>query len=168
MSASEIVIRHISADEFDIFQRIRLEALRAEPSSFASSVEDWEALSDAEWRRRLSDPVFVAFRGNEPVGVMGLLRQRSSKMAHRATLIMVYVRKELRGVGLAKDLLDTVIAYALSEGIVQIELVVSSENPKAIGFYRREGFSQIGRIPGGVVHDGKEIDDIMMARRLTR
>lgn len=168
MSASEIVIRHISADEFDIFQRIRLEALRAEPSSFASSVEDWEALSDAEWRRRLSDPVFVAFRGNEPVGVMGLLRQRSSKMAHRATLIMVYVRKELRGVGLAKDLLDTVIAYALSEGIVQIELVVSSENPKAIGFYRREGFSEIGRIPGGVVHDGKEIDDIMMARRLTR
>ncbi|MQB41177.1 GNAT family N-acetyltransferase [Rhizobium sp. ICMP 5592] len=166
MSASGITIRHLNTGEFGIFRRIRLEALRAEPSSFASSVEDWEVLSDEEWRRRLSDPVFVAFRDDQPVGVMGLLRQRSSKMAHRATLIMVYVRKDLRGVGLAKDLLDTVVTYALSEGIVQIELVVSSENPKAIGFYRREGFSEIGRIPGGVVHDGKEIDDIMMARRL--
>lgn len=167
MSANGITIRHISADEFDIFRRIRLEALRAEPSSFASSAEDWEVLSDEEWRRRLTDPVFVAFRDNEPVGVMGLMRQRSSKMTHRATLIMVYVRKDLRGVGLAKDLLDTVIAYALSEGIVQIELIVSSENPKAIGFYRREGFSEIGRIPGGVRHNGREVDDLMMARRLT-
>ncbi|MGV1835982.1 N-acetyltransferase family protein [Rhizobium rhizogenes] len=168
MRGKGIAIRHISADEFDIFRRIRLEALRVEPSSFASSVEDWEVLTDEEWRRRLSDPVFVAFRGEEPVGVMGLLRQRSSKMAHRATLIMVYVRKDLRGVGIAKDLLDTVIAYALSEGIVQLELVVSAENPKAISFYRREGFSEIGRIPGGVRHNGREIDDIMMARRLTR
>ncbi|EJK80324.1 GNAT family N-acetyltransferase [Rhizobium sp. AP16] len=167
MSGKGIVIRHISADEFDIFRRIRLEALRVEPSSFASSVEDWEVLTDEEWRRRLSDPVFVAFRGEEPVGVMGLLRQRSSKMAHRATLIMVYVRKDLRGVGIAKDLLDTVIAYAQSEGIVQLELVVSAENPKAISFYRREGFSEIGRIPGGVRHNGREIDDIMMVRRLT-
>ncbi|MEZ2218268.1 N-acetyltransferase family protein [Rhizobium sp. RCC_161_2] len=167
MSGKGIVIRHISADEFDIFRRIRLEALRVEPSSFASSAEDWEVLSDEEWRRRLSDPVFVAFRDYQPVGVMGLLRQRSSKMAHRATLIMVYVRKDLRGTGLAKDLLDTVIAYALREGIVQLELVVSAKNPKAIGFYRREGFSEIGRIPGGVRYNSKEIDDIMMARRLT-
>ncbi|QND45011.1 GNAT family N-acetyltransferase (plasmid) [Rhizobium lusitanum] len=167
MSGNGITIRHIGADEFDIFRRIRLEALRVEPSSFASSAEDWEVLSDKEWRQRLTDPVFVAFRDDEPVGVMGLLRQRSSKMAHRATLIMVYVRKDLRGMGLAKGLLDTVIAYALSEGIVQLELVVSAENPKAIGFYRREGFSEFGRIPGGVVHDGREIDDIMMARRLT-
>ncbi|CAN7682946.1 GNAT family N-acetyltransferase [Rhizobium rhizogenes] len=166
MSGNGITIRHIGTDEFDIFRQIRLEALRAEPSSFASSAEDWEVLSDEEWRRRLSDPVFVAFQDDEPVGVMGLLRQRSNKMAHRATLIMVYVRKDLRGMGLAKDLLDTVITYALSEGIVQIELVVSAENPKAINFYHREGFSEIGRIPGGVRHNGREIDDVMMARRL--
>ena len=167
MNGNGITIRHISANEFDIFRQIRLEALRAEPSSFASSAEDWEALPDEEWSRRLNDPVFVAFQDDEPVGVMGLLRQRSSKMAHRATLIMVYVRKGLRGVGLAKDLLDTVIAHALTEGVVQLELVVSAENPKAIRFYHREGFSEIGRIPGGVRHNGREIDDLMMARRLT-
>ncbi|MFT4180443.1 MAG: GNAT family N-acetyltransferase [Rhizobium sp.] len=166
MSGNGAIVRLINADDVDTFRRIRLEALRSDPASFASSVEDWEALSDEEWRRRLSDPVFVAFQGEEPVGIMGLLRQRSSKMAHRATLIMVYVRRDFRRTGLAKDLLDVVGDYARGAGILQLELVVSAENPAAIGFYRRQGFIEIGRIPAGVRHDGREIDDIMMARHL--
>lgn len=166
MSGNGTTIRLIGADDVDTFRRIRLEALRADPASFASSVEDWEALSIEEWRRRLSDPVFVAFQDEEPVGIMGLLRQRSSKMAHRATLIMVYVRRDFRRTGLAKELLDVVGDHARSSGILQLELVVSAENPAAIGFYHRQGFTEIGRIPAGVRHDGREIDDIMMARRL--
>ncbi|MFB2604722.1 N-acetyltransferase family protein, partial [Rhizobium phaseoli] len=42
----------------------------------------------------------------------------------------------------------------------------SAENPAAIRFYQREGFSEIGRIPGGVLEEGREIDDVMMARRI--
>jgi len=87
----------------DVFRRIRLEALREEPAAFASSAEDWERLSEAEWRRRLADtPVFVAFVDDAPVGVMGLMRERAAKTAHRATLVMVYVRKDLRRLGLAR------------------------------------------------------------------
>lgn len=94
----------------DVFRRIRLEALRTEPAAYASRAEDWEIMPDEERRRRLTDnPVFVAFDDDEPVGITGLIRQQSSKMAHRAT---------------------------------------------------------IGRIPGGFLHDDKEIDEIMMARRL--
>jgi RimJ/RimL family protein N-acetyltransferase len=47
-----------------------------------------------------------------------------------------------------------------------LELAVSAENPAAIRFYLREGFSEVGRIPGGFLHDGREIDDVMMVRRL--
>lgn len=43
---------------------------------------------------------------------------------------------------------------------------VSAENPAAIRFYLREGFSEVGRIPAGFLHDGREIDDVMMVRRL--
>jgi ribosomal protein S18 acetylase RimI-like enzyme len=87
-------------------------------------------------------------------------------MAHRATIIMVYVRKNLRGTGLARTLLGTVADYARDIGILQLELAVSAENPAAIRFYLREGFSEVGRIPGGFRHDGREIDDVMMVRRL--
>lgn len=166
MDASGVTIRHIQAGEVEAFQRIRLEALRTQPSSFASRYEDWSALSLEEWRNRLSEPVLIAFQDNEPVGIMGLLRQRSSKMAHRAMIIMVYIRKSLRGTGLAGRLLDVVSDHARHIGIRQLELFVSAENPAAIRFYQREGFSEVGRIPAGVLEEGREIDDVIMARRL--
>jgi len=166
MGESLTTIKRVQADEMDAFKRIRLEALRAEPSSFASSYEDWEGLSDEEWRQRLADPVFIVFQDGEPVGITGLLRQRPSKLTHRATIVMVYLRQNLRGTGLAGILLGAVADYARDIGIRQLELTVSAENPAAIHFYRREGFSEFGRIPGGTVRGGREVDDVLMVRRL--
>ncbi|PDS77908.1 GNAT family N-acetyltransferase [Rhizobium sp. L43] len=167
MDAGGATIRLIQADEVEVFRRIRLEALRAEPSSFASRYEDWEVLFDEEWANRLTEPVFIAFQDGEPVGIMGLFRQRPSKMAHRATIVMVYVRANLRGTGLAGKLLAAVSDHARDIGVRQLELFVSAENPAAIRFYQRQGFAEIGRIPGGVLEEGREIDDVMMARRLS-
>ncbi|OBZ94311.1 acetyltransferase [Pararhizobium polonicum] len=161
------MIRHLGPQDVDIFRRIRLEALRMEPAVFASSVEDWEGLPDAEWRRRLTaNAVFVDFHAEEPVAIMGLMRQGASKMAHRATVIMVYVRKDRRGAGHAKALLDALTDHARAAGIRQLELAVSAENPAAIRFYKREGFEQAGRIAGGTIHEGREIDEILMTRRI--
>lgn len=162
-----VTIRILGPDDVEIFRRIRLEALRAEPAFFASSAEDWEVLPDEEWRRRLTDnAVLVALRCDQPVGIMGLMRQRSSKMAHRATIVMVYLRADQRGAGLAKALLDALTDHARDCGIRQLELAVSAENHVAMRFYLREGFSEVGRIPGGFLHNGAEIDEIMLARRV--
>ena len=161
------MIRLLGPGDVDAFRRIRLEALHAEPAAYASKVEDWEALSADEWRRRLTDnPVFAAFRDDEPVGLAGLIQQHSSKMAHRATIVMVYVRQSLRRSGIATALLRSLTDWARDRGIRQLELAVSVENPAAFRFYRSEGFVEIGRIPGGFLHDGREIDEIMMARRI--
>lgn len=161
------MIRLLGPADVDAFRLIRLEALRSEPGSFASSVGDWEKLPDEEWRRRVTGhPVFVAFDGESPVGIMGLLRERASKMAHRATIVMVYVQKRYRGTGLSSRLLANLVAHARDKGIRQLELAVSVENPAAIRFYLNEGFREVGRIPGGFFHDGREIDEILMVRRI--
>ncbi|WP_283194563.1 GNAT family N-acetyltransferase [Rhizobium sp. AN80A] len=163
------MIRILGADDVEAFKRIRLEALRMEPAAFASSFEDWAELADEEWRRRLlADAVFLAFDGEEPVAIMGLIRQRASKMAHRATIVMVYVRRDKRGTGLARELLDHLVNHARQQGIRQLELTASAENPAAIGFYRNAGFVQAGLIPGGVMEGGREIDDVIMVRRITQ
>lgn len=134
-------IRLLGIDEAEAFRSIRLEALRTEPAFFASSAEDWEKLPDEEWRRRtVGNPVFVAFQDDVPVGIMGLMRQSASKMAHRATLVMVYLRRELRGTGLAKRLLDAVADYARNEGIKQLELAVSADNRRRSDFTIARGF----------------------------
>jgi RimJ/RimL family protein N-acetyltransferase len=166
MDGRSITIRQIDATEVEAFKLIRLEALRAEPSAYASSYEDWAVLTDEEWRNRMREPVFVAFQGDEPVGLAGLFRQRSSKMAHRALLVMVYVRRHLRGTGIAGGLLKAAADHARDIGIRLLELAVTAENPAAKRFYEREGFVEVGRIPGGFLHEGREIDDILMARRI--
>lgn len=161
------MIRILGIDDVAIFKAIRLEALRTEPAAFASSVNDWEALPDEEWRKRLVDrPVFVAFKDEEPVGILRLIRQRASKMAHRATAIMVYMRRSERGVGRSSALLDAAVVYARENGIRQLELAVSAENGAALQFYRREGFHEAGRIPAGFLHDNREIDEVVMVRRI--
>jgi hypothetical protein len=45
-------------------------------------------------------------------------------------------------------------------------LAPSAENAAALRFYRDEGFQEIGRIPGGFLHDCRETDEILMVRRI--
>jgi len=169
MIKGEIETKLLDHTDVDVFRQIRLEALEREPAAFASSYHDWLGLSENEWVKRLShNIVLVAFRQSEPVGIMGLMRQKPSKMAHRASLIMVYVRKEERGTQVATNLFGMIVRAAAEHGISQLELSVSVENPAAFRFYQRMGFEEIGRIPAGVVHGGEEIDDILMVRRLGR
>lgn len=165
-NARRMLIRRLSIGDVEIFRRIRLEALSCDPSAFASVHDDWVDLSNEGWRNRLSEPVFVAFINEEPVGMMCLSRQRARKMAHRATLVSVYVRKSERGSGVAADLLAVVSDYAKNLGILQLELAVNAENAVAVRFYRRHGFVKVGRIPGGVLDGGRPIDDIIMVWRL--
>ena len=89
---TDIEVRRLRADEAVVFKALRLEALTLEPASYASSLSDWAGLSEQDWVDRLEDAaVHAVFRGGEPVGLMGLMRQKSSKMKHRAMLVMVYV-----------------------------------------------------------------------------
>jgi RimJ/RimL family protein N-acetyltransferase len=48
----------------------------------------------------------------------------------------------------------------------QIELAVSVENPAARAFYRRAGFAEVGHVPAGILDEGREIDEILMMRRV--
>lgn len=164
----EAVIRRLSVRDVDVFRRIRLEALSHEPLSFASVYGDWVHLSDREWRRHLDQPIFVAFRSGQPVGMMGLRFERARKMAHRTRLVSVYVRKGERGTGVAATLLHEVTEHARDRGALQLELAVNAENSAAIRFYQRHGFLEVGRIPNGFLGHDAENDELIMVLRLKR
>ena len=46
------MIRCLQPGDEEVFRRIRLEALRAEPAAYASTAADWEALPPEEWDGR--------------------------------------------------------------------------------------------------------------------
>ncbi|MGL4974704.1 MAG: GNAT family N-acetyltransferase, partial [Bosea sp. (in: a-proteobacteria)] len=118
-----MMIRRIEANDVELFRDLRLESLRLEPSCFASSAEDWEKFSDEEWKRRIAaSAIFVAFVEDAPSGLIALTRHQGVKIAHRASVGMVYVRAHLRGTGEAARLLDGVVEHARRIGVSQLEL----------------------------------------------
>ncbi|MFT4717156.1 MAG: RimJ/RimL family protein N-acetyltransferase [Paracoccaceae bacterium] len=162
------MIRHLTAADFEIYRQIRLEALREDPLAFASYAADWQDLPDAEFSRRIAaDDVFVSFDGDDPVGIMGIMPFEPAKMTHRSTIILVYLRKSHRGQGRAEALIRAVEDFARTKGLRQLELTVLTENPTAMRFYERMGYRKIGFIPAGFLHEGREMDEVLMMRRLT-
>lgn len=164
----ELIIRRLSPDNADTFRSIRLDALASEPDAFATSYSQEEHCSDEEWRRRVKDPVFIAFDAGDPVGTMALLPKHPSRMAHRAELISVYVKERYRATGLASELLRVLTVYAREIGILQLELGVCADNAGAIRFYQREGFEILGCVRHGFRVEGHFFDETRMILRLDR
>ncbi|TMV67947.1 GNAT family N-acetyltransferase [Thioclava sp. BHET1] len=162
-----LAVTRIGPAELADYKAIRLEALRLEPAAFVSSYDEWAAFSDQDWLDRLDNcAVYLAYDGDAPVGVMGLLCDHDPRAAHRGTLIMVYLRAPYRGQGGAEALLEATLTDARAAGVTQVELVLSSENPRAERFYTRLGFTRYGLLPGAVIHEGREIADVLMMRRI--
>jgi RimJ/RimL family protein N-acetyltransferase len=161
------MIRQLTTDDVEIFRALRLEALQREPEAFAATAEDFASLSHEGLVMRLKhNRVFVVEANEQPVGMMGLMPYGSVKARHRTLLVMVYLRKENRGKGLANQLLNAVLDHASALGYRYIDLAVSAENPSAIALYKRAGFQQYGYQAGALLHDDREIDEVLMTRRL--
>lgn len=155
----------LEAGDLPVFKAIRLESLKMAPSAFASTFADWSSLSDEEWLDRMKTPVFSMLKGDEPIGIMGLMPQRGENRSHRATIIMVYLRESERGAGLADELLKAVMDFAKEDGVRQLELNVNHTNARAIRFYERHGFERVGKIPAALIDEGQEVDELIMVHR---
>ena len=162
-----VTIRRLGREDAALFRAIRLEALATDPAAFASSLADWRDRPLADWENRMTAmPTFAALRDEDAVGTMGWMRERYARLAHRALLVGVYVTPAVRGTGLARRLLDRVLGAARAEGILQMELGVSTATPRAQAFYARAGFAQVGRIPGAYRDGDILTDEVLMARWL--
>ena len=159
-------VRRLGAEELDILKQLRLTSLRLEPDNYASDYDDWAAKNDDAWRVYLDEPVFAAFDNTRAIGLLGLIPQTKSRMAHRASLGMVWVAPEARGMGAADLLLRAAIDHARSLGVDQLELSVNAENARAVRFYQRHGFDAYGRLPRGFRTSKGFVDDLLMARRI--
>lgn len=74
------------------------------------------------------------------------------------------VDASVRGLGLGRLLLETVISEAKKElkGLRMIELSVFAINDVAIALYKSCGFQEVGRIPNKIFYKGEYVDEIIM------
>lgn len=94
--------------------------------------------------------VLLAEDGNGIAGFAQLLRG-STPIGITATpaieLERFYVEREWHGRGLAQRLMQRVIAAALQSDAATLWLGVWERNPRAIAFYRKSGFIDVGAKP---------------------
>ena len=86
-------------------------------------------------------------------------------VAPSVELRRIYVDRELHGSGLARDLMAYVLQTATKHGAKAVWLGVWERNPRAIRFYQRLGFSEVGDHVFAVGTDPQR--DLVMVRSLT-
>jgi ribosomal protein S18 acetylase RimI-like enzyme len=161
------MIRQLEASDLEAFKFLRLMSLEIEPENYASTHAEWAALTDEDWAGYLvSSDVFAAFDGARPVGLGALTPQVRERMAHRASLGMVFVVPERRGSRVAAAVMEALLERARERGLLQLELAVHAGNARAVRFYERFGFERYGLLPRGFREASGYVDDLLMVLAL--
>jgi putative acetyltransferase len=106
----------------------------------------------------------------EGVDVIGTfsLRVQRHRCAHVATLEGFAMHPSFRGRGLGGRVIEAIVHLARSEGVRRLELLVETDNARAIHFYEKHGFLREGILRGAFrrARDPHDIDELAMARLL--
>lgn len=161
-------LRLLTADDAEAFWRLRLQALRNDPASFADSAEEHLTTTVVAFRDKLSagDPAlnFVVgyFEDGTLAGTAGFYRHAHIKERHKGHIWGVYVRPQSRGKGAARVLMQEIVRRARGiDGLEQITLVASANLP-AQRLYESVGFESYGIEPHSLKIGNEYIDDVLM------
>jgi ribosomal protein S18 acetylase RimI-like enzyme len=163
------MIRRLTPGDVALWKEIRQAALEDAAHAFGRTLASFHAQSDDEHRDRLaSSHDYGAFAaGGQIVGSASWrpIGEPGTAEAHRAGVYSVFVRPEWQGRGLADALMARVIEEA-SATMLQLELDVVADNARAIRFYRRLGFEEIGLTPRALRRGEGFADELRMILRL--
>jgi ribosomal protein S18 acetylase RimI-like enzyme len=147
----------------------RLEAAAWTPASgFPSVIE------------RVNDPFFTFFTDDSPPEthlvaeaggrVLGYIRLRPAtrlrENAHVLAIVGLAVDPGARGRGIATALLTAAEQSARAHGGSKLSLRVLSTNEPALRLYERSGFVREGTLRGEFRIQGRDVDDVVMAKHL--
>lgn len=157
-------VRQLTAEDAALFRDLRFEALQAAPTAFSSSYEEEAGRTVAEFAElAVASHVFAVSADGTPVGLATLSVLEKRKVAHRGEIWGMYVRESHHGTGAASVLMESLLASA-RDLVSQVELNVVADNDRAVAYYKRHGFAEIGCIPSAARNGEEFVDEIMMVQ----
>ena len=146
------------------------DAVGAEPEGWLVAENSWRSVG--EERRYLRTitryphaAVFVAESDGRVVARLSLARDPHPASSHVADLgLMVAASHRRQGIGRA--LLDAAFEWARASGVRKLELHVFPHNTPALALYEGLGFVREGVRKGHYQRGERELDAILMARRV--
>ena len=117
----------MNEDDWQIFKKIRLEALANDPFVFGSTFVAESERTEEQWREFLRSPkygIFVLFDDAGPRGMTGIVLDRDDPGERTALLWGSWLAPDVRGKGLSKLLYESRIAWAREHPTVE-RIIVS-------------------------------------------
>ena len=164
---SDVSYRFLTTDDVDIFQRMRLRAIKDDPEAFLESYE--EIAEKPTWYfKRYFDNGWIAgvFMDGHLKGICGLYRHKGVLIAHKGTVWGVFVATEARGHGFGKQMITLLCNKAKEAGIEQVLLSTNVENTVTVGLYESLGFVAYGVEKHMIKIEDRYIDEVMMIKFL--
>ena len=139
---SEVEIRLVGEESWQLWRDIRLRALQESPLAFGSTYDREAAFTEADWRGRLGGdgPAVLGFDGDEAVG----LAAGFSDLPGWLHVVAMWVDPDWRGHGIGRRLLDAVVRWAGERGL-RCHLDVALGNDAARHLYEAYGFVATGQ-----------------------
>lgn len=150
-------IAQLTAAHAMAYKALMLHAYEQAADSFTSTPQERSLESDSWWRGRIDDPseltwVWGAFAKTELVGTVSVEYAAKTKTRHKGLIVAMFVHEHCRGQGLARKLMQAVIAHALERpGLRVLQLEVTQGHAPAERLYQSLGFEPFGVEPMAVL-----------------
>ncbi|KKJ76021.1 hypothetical protein WH95_14710 [Kiloniella litopenaei] len=160
---NDFIFKRISSDDAALYRELRLEGLKNTPEAFGASYSDESTKAPSHYRELLTNnEVFGAYTNKGIiVGIAGLAIPRKEKLKHKGMLWGIYIKPEMRGNGLAKQLISQIIEIA-KHRTEELLLTVVTSNTSAIKLYKKLGFIEYGCEPRAIKVGDCYYDELLM------
>jgi len=151
-----------------VFQQVRLDGLRSDPSAFGSTYDREVKFSLETISERIKpsmDKFVLGAFGDDGnlIGVVAFVRETGMKTRHKGNIFGMYVVPEKRGTGLGRKLMGELIRRTREiEGLDQINLTVVTNNYNAKRLYQSLGFEIYGQERNALKYENQYYDDDLM------
>ena len=140
-----MLVRRAGLEDAEAVRAIRLEALLDSPGAYGTIYDDVAGWTIEQWRDTLVEPGHIL--GEVDGRVRGMARGGThGDFPGETWLFGMYVGPDARASGLADLLVDAVQDWARERGAAALHLAVALEMTRAVSFYRRRGFVEVGDV----------------------
>lgn len=169
-NGEEVVVRYPKWEDLDAMTGW-INELSAEDTfiNFSGEVisREKEAGIIAQWFQEIEaqDKVFLcAFVGDVLASTCAVYRNAGKPRERHVAEFGLSTKAAYRCQGIGGQLAKVTIDEAKERipGLRLIKLEVFGNNPAAMDLYRKLGFRETGRTPGGILHRGEYVDDVVM------
>ncbi len=163
-----ITYRKLQPNESTLYREIRMEALKNNRDSFATTYEDEMAKPKLHFERCIEEQTpnrFTAgaFEDENLIGICSFMQEERGKEQHKGWIMQMYVKPAYKGRKIGFHLLSTAVQLAFEiPAVEQLLLGVMSTNIAANRIYEQAGFVEYGFHKGYTKEEGRYVDERMM------